>query len=198
MPMFRALIMIMIVSVDRLGSVALRSEILCMPFFHLFDIFDISKCSHCFLRFSSTKRPLMCPTFLGQKQFVTAFNDPKPAGYAPRQNWNYALKLKIDTPKINWGIEDGIKSLSWKFELNWTRNRFFKIKRSFWKKYLNAPYKAYYWWICLQFPKNDRLVEVSIFFLWLFQLVIAAPHHPKGYLERGAVLCVLNCWPEAR
>ena len=24
----------------------------------------------------------MCPTFLGQKQFVTAFNDPKPAGYA--------------------------------------------------------------------------------------------------------------------
>ena len=42
------------------------------------------------------------------------------------KNWNYALKLKIDTPKINWGIEDGIRSLSWKFELNRTRNRFLK------------------------------------------------------------------------
>ena len=45
-PMFRALILI--TSVDRLGSVALRSEILSMPFFHLFDFFDISKCSHRF------------------------------------------------------------------------------------------------------------------------------------------------------
>ena len=44
--MFRALIMI--ASVDRHGRVALRSEILCMPFFHLFDFFDISKCSHRF------------------------------------------------------------------------------------------------------------------------------------------------------
>ena len=31
---------------------------------------------------SSTKRPLMWPTFLDQKHFVIAFNDPKPAGYA--------------------------------------------------------------------------------------------------------------------
>ena len=46
MPMFRALIMIM--SVDRHGSVALRSEILCMPFIHLFDFFDISNFSHNF------------------------------------------------------------------------------------------------------------------------------------------------------
>ena len=45
-PMFRALIVI--TSVDRLGSVALRSEILCLPFFHLFDFFDVSKCSHHF------------------------------------------------------------------------------------------------------------------------------------------------------
>ena len=45
-PMFRALIVI--TSVDRLGSVALRSDILCSPFFHLFDFFDISKCSHRF------------------------------------------------------------------------------------------------------------------------------------------------------
>ena len=45
-PMFRALIMI--TSVDRLGSVALRSEILRLPFFHLFDFFDISKRSHRF------------------------------------------------------------------------------------------------------------------------------------------------------
>ena len=37
-----------ITSVDRLGSVALRSGILCLPFFHLFDFFDISKCSHRF------------------------------------------------------------------------------------------------------------------------------------------------------
>ena len=81
---------------------------------------------------SSTKRPLMWPTFLGQEQFVTAFGDLKAAGYAP-QNWNYALKLKIDTPKINWGIEDGTKSFSWKFELNRTRNRFSKIKQSFGK-----------------------------------------------------------------
>ena len=28
------------------------------------------------------------------------------------------------------GIEDGYKSLSWKFEVNWTRNRYFKIKQS--------------------------------------------------------------------
>ena len=74
----------------------------------------------------------MWPTFLGQKQFVTPFNDPKLAGYAP-QNWNYAFKLKIDTPKINWGIEDGIKSLSWKLELN----RIFEIdlnSNKVWKK----------------------------------------------------------------
>ena len=45
-PMFRALIVIM--SVDRLGTVALRSEILCLPFFHLFDFFDISEFSHRF------------------------------------------------------------------------------------------------------------------------------------------------------
>ena len=45
-PMFRALIMI--ASVDRHGQVALRSEILCMLFSHLFDFFDISKCSHRF------------------------------------------------------------------------------------------------------------------------------------------------------
>ena len=45
-PMFRALIMI--TSVDRLGSVALRSEILCLPFLNSFDFFDISKCSHHF------------------------------------------------------------------------------------------------------------------------------------------------------
>ena len=61
---------------------------------------------------SSTKRPLMWPTFLDQKHFVIAFNDPKPAGYATPKNWNYALKLKIDTPKINWGIKYFIRSFS--------------------------------------------------------------------------------------
>ena len=45
-PMFRALIMI--ASVDRHASAALRNKILCMPFFYLFDFFDISKCSHRF------------------------------------------------------------------------------------------------------------------------------------------------------
>ena len=45
-PMFRELIMI--ASVDRHGGVALRSEILCMSFFHLFDFFNISKSSHHF------------------------------------------------------------------------------------------------------------------------------------------------------
>ena len=45
-PMFRALIMI--ASVDRHGRVALRSEILVMPFFHLFYFVDISKCCHHF------------------------------------------------------------------------------------------------------------------------------------------------------
>ena len=79
---------------------------------------------------SSTKRPLMWPIFLGQKQFVTAFNDPSRQDTHPK-NWNYALKLKLDTPKLNWGKEDGIESLSWKFELNRTRNRFCKIKQSF-------------------------------------------------------------------
>ena len=38
------------------------------------------------------------------------------------------------------GLEDGIKSLSWKFELNRTRNRFFKIKQNLGKKFLNALY----------------------------------------------------------
>ena len=46
-PMFRALIVI--TSVDRLGSVALRSEILCLPFFHLFDFFDISNVATAFI-----------------------------------------------------------------------------------------------------------------------------------------------------
>ena len=45
-PMFRA--QIMIASVDRHGKLALRSEILGIPFFDLFDFFDISKCSHRF------------------------------------------------------------------------------------------------------------------------------------------------------
>ena len=45
-PMFRA--QIMIASVDRHGKSALRSDILGIPFFHLFDFFDISKCSHRF------------------------------------------------------------------------------------------------------------------------------------------------------
>ena len=71
----------------------------------------------------------MWPTFLDQKHFVIAFSDP-----CYPKNWNYALKLKIDTPKINWGIKYFIRSLSWKFELNQARNRFFKIKRSFGKK----------------------------------------------------------------
>ena len=44
--MFHALIMIP--SVNRHDSVALRSVILGMPFFHLFDFFDVSKCSHRF------------------------------------------------------------------------------------------------------------------------------------------------------
>ena len=40
---------------DRAGSrVALRIEILCMPFFHLFDFLDISKCRHRF-RFPAKK-----------------------------------------------------------------------------------------------------------------------------------------------
>ena len=116
---------------------------------------------------SSTKRPLMWPTFLDQKHFVIAFNDPKPAGYAALKNWNYALKLKIDTPKINWGIKYFIRSLSWKFELNQARNRFFKIKQSFGKKtectvfciFVNSPW-------CL----IDRL----LFPFWSF--------HPWSYL----------------
>ena len=84
---------------------------------------------------SSTKRLLMWPTFLDQKYFVIALilmiqsqQDTLP------KNWKYALNLKIDTPKINWGIKYFIRSLSWKFELNQTRNRFFKIKQSFGKK----------------------------------------------------------------
>ena len=45
-PMFRAQIMIALV--DCHGKLALRSELLGIPFFHLFDFFDISKCSHHF------------------------------------------------------------------------------------------------------------------------------------------------------
>ena len=50
---------------------------------------------------------------------------------------NSAVILKITPPKKKFGLEDGIKSLSWKFELNRTRNRFFK---KFGKKILNALY----------------------------------------------------------
>ena len=50
------------------------------------------------------------------------------------KNLNSAVILKITPPKNKFGLEDGIKSLSWKFELNRTRNRFFKIKQSLGKK----------------------------------------------------------------
>ena len=76
---------------------ALRSEILDMPFFHLFDFFGISKCSHRF-RLQAQKdhwcdRPFLAknnslPHLLIQSRWDT---HPK--------NWNYALKLKIDTQK---------------------------------------------------------------------------------------------------
>ena len=46
------------------------------------------------------------------------------------KNLNSAFILKITHQRRNSGLEDGIKSLSWKFELNRTRNRFFKIKQS--------------------------------------------------------------------
>ena len=78
-PMFRALIMI--ASVHRHGRVALRSEytvLVFLPFVWFFRHVNMQPP----LSTSSTKRPLMWPTFLDQKHFVIAFNDPKPAGYA--------------------------------------------------------------------------------------------------------------------
>ena len=129
-PMFRALIMI--ASVDRHGRVALRSEILSMPIFHLFDFFDISKCSHCF-RLQAQKKHWCDRPFLAKNNSFPPWMIQSRRIRAP-SNWNYALKLKIDTQKINWGIEDGIKSLSWNFELNRTRNRFFLNQTKFWNK----------------------------------------------------------------
>ena len=52
----------------------------CLPSICL--IFSTCKYMQPPLSTSSTKRPLMWPTFLDQKHFVIAFNDPKPAGYA--------------------------------------------------------------------------------------------------------------------
>ena len=78
-PMFRALIMI--ASVHRHGRVALRSEytvLVFLPFVWFFRHVNMQPP----LSTSSTKRPLMWPTFLDQKHFVITFNDPKPAGYA--------------------------------------------------------------------------------------------------------------------
>ena len=85
-PMFRALIMI--ARVDPHGSVALRSEILCMPFFHLFDFFDLSKCSH---RFRLQAQKTIDVTDLSWPKTIPypLLNDPKPAGYAPQK-----LKLR--------------------------------------------------------------------------------------------------------
>ena len=58
------------------------------------------------------------------------------------KNLNSAVILKITPQGRNSGLEDGIKSRSWKFELSRTRNRFFKIK--VWEKILNALYDNMY------------------------------------------------------
>ena len=49
------------------------------------------------------------------------------------KNLNSAVILKLIRPKKNLGLEDRIESLSWKFELNRTRNRFLKSNK-IWEK----------------------------------------------------------------
>ena len=72
----------------------------------------------------------MCPTFFGQKQFVAAFNDPKPAGYAhPKTE---TTPLKIDTQKINWGKRMALRIFPENLSLIGPDIDFLKSK--FWKK----------------------------------------------------------------
>ena len=89
-PMFRVLIMIALV--DRHGRVALRSEILGMPFFHLFDFFNILKCSHRFRLQAQNDhwcdRPSLAKNSSLPLLMIQRRQDTHP------KNWNYALKLK--------------------------------------------------------------------------------------------------------
>ena len=86
-PMFRALIMI--TSADRHGSMALRSEILCMPFFNLFDVFNISKSSHRFHLQEQKERWCDRP-FLAKNNLLPILVIQRRQDTHPK-NWNYAL-----------------------------------------------------------------------------------------------------------
>ena len=78
-PMLHTLIMI--ASVDRHGRVALRSEIHGIPFIHLFDFSTSQNAATAFV--FKHKKTIDVTDLSWPKQFVTTFNDPKPAGYAP-------------------------------------------------------------------------------------------------------------------
>ena len=60
---------------------------------------------------SRTKIPLMWPTFLGQKQFVTGFKYLKPAGYTPLKTETALWNLNW-TPQIYSGFKSFPESLS--------------------------------------------------------------------------------------
>ena len=77
------------------------------------------------------------------------------------KNLNSAVILNRTTPKKNLELEDGIKSLSRKFELNRTRNRFFLNQTKFGKKILNALHdKSEFTTFDLLSHRND-LVETT-------------------------------------
>ena len=89
-PMFRVLILIVLV--DRHGRAGLRSEILCMPFFHLLIYSTFQSAATAFV--FKYQKTIGVTDLFGQKQFVTAFNDPKPTGYTPQK-----LKLRKKSPQ---------------------------------------------------------------------------------------------------
>ena len=62
-----------------------------IPF--LFDFFDILKCSQRFC-FQAQKDHRCDRLFLGQTQFVTAFNNPKPKGYTLQKTETTGMPLK--------------------------------------------------------------------------------------------------------
>ena len=106
---FRALIVI--TSVDCLGSVALRSEMLCLPFFHLFDFFDISKCSHRF-HFQAQKDHWCVRPFLTKNNSLPLLMIQSRQDTHTQKPWNYALKVSRDTFHFPWKRKFSFFSLS--------------------------------------------------------------------------------------
>ena len=97
-PMFRALIMI--ASVDAHGRVAKYMYSACYSSICL--IFSTSQNAATAFVFKH-KKSIDITDFSWTNTIRYRFWWSKAGGIRIPKNWNYALKLKIDTPKINWG-----------------------------------------------------------------------------------------------